>query len=41
MKRAIRQMVLCATYGQDSSASPELRERDPDNALLARGPRGG
>ncbi len=38
MKRAIRQMVLSATYAQDSGASPALRERDPDNALLARGP---
>jgi hypothetical protein len=37
-KRAIRQMVLSATYGQDSTASPEIRERDPANALLARGP---
>ena len=37
-KRAIRQMVLSATYAQDSKASPELRERDPANALLARGP---
>ena len=37
-KRAVRQMVLTATYGQDSKASPELRERDPANALLARGP---
>jgi hypothetical protein len=37
-KRAIRQMVLTAAYGQDSKASPELRERDPANALLARGP---
>ena len=37
-KRAIRQMVLSATYAQDSTASPELRERDPANALLARGP---
>jgi len=37
-KRAIRQMVLSATYAQDSTASPELRERDPSNALLARGP---
>jgi hypothetical protein len=36
-KRAIRQMVLSATYRQDSAASPELRERDPANALLARG----
>ncbi|MEX1114928.1 MAG: DUF1553 domain-containing protein [Akkermansiaceae bacterium] len=37
-KRAIKQMVLSATYAQDSIASPELRERDPANALLARGP---
>jgi hypothetical protein len=37
-KRAIKQMVLSATYRQDSAASPELRERDPANALLARGP---
>jgi len=37
-KRAIRQMVLSATYAQDSTASPALRERDPANALLARGP---
>ena len=37
-KRAIRQMVLSATYRQDSTASPELRERDPANSLLARGP---
>lgn len=37
-KRAIKQMVLSATYAQDSAASPELRERDPANALLARGP---
>ena len=37
-KRAIRQMVLSATYAQDSKATSELRERDPANALLARGP---
>jgi hypothetical protein len=37
-KRVIRQMVLSATYGQDSTTSHELRERDPANALLARGP---
>jgi hypothetical protein len=37
-KRAIKQMVMSATYGQDSKASPELRERDPANTLLARGP---
>ncbi len=37
-KRAIKQMVLSATYGQDSKVSPELRERDPANILHARGP---
>jgi hypothetical protein len=37
-KRAIKNMVLSATYAQDSIASPELRELDPTNALLARGP---
>ena len=37
-KRAIKQMVLSATYGQDSKASPELRERDSANMLHARGP---
>jgi hypothetical protein len=35
-KRAIKQMVLSATYAQDSKVSPELRERDPANKLLAR-----
>jgi hypothetical protein len=37
-KRAIKQMMLSTTYGQDSKTSPELRERDPANTLLARGP---
>ncbi len=37
-KFAIKQMVLSAAFAQDSAASPELRERDPSNALLARGP---
>jgi hypothetical protein len=37
-KRACKLIVLSATYRQDSRASKELRERDPDNALLARGP---
>ncbi|HEY4250279.1 MAG TPA: DUF1553 domain-containing protein, partial [Roseomonas sp.] len=32
-------MVLSATYRQDSSASAELIARDPENRLLARGPR--
>ncbi len=37
-KRAVKQMVLSATYGQDSKVYPELRERDPANTLHARGP---
>jgi hypothetical protein len=37
-KRACRQIVLSATYRQDSRTSPELRQRDPANVLLARGP---
>jgi hypothetical protein len=37
-KRACRQIVLSATYRQDSRAAPELRQRDPENVLLARGP---
>ncbi|MGH7947579.1 MAG: DUF1553 domain-containing protein [Opitutaceae bacterium] len=37
-KRACREIVLSATYRQDSRAGPQLRERDPDNILLARGP---
>jgi hypothetical protein len=37
-KRAIKQMVLSATYGQDSKVSRELRDLDPANALHARGP---
>ena len=31
--------MLSATYRQDSAASPELIARDPENRLLARGPR--
>ncbi|WP_422359612.1 DUF1553 domain-containing protein [Reichenbachiella sp.] len=31
-------MVMSATYQQDTYCSPELREKDPDNVLLARGP---
>ena len=38
-KRAIKQMVLCATYRQSAKASPELLRRDGENRLLARGPR--
>ena len=32
-------MVLSATYRQSSKIRPELKEIDPDNVLLARGPR--
>ncbi|MFD0893514.1 DUF1553 domain-containing protein [Luteolibacter ambystomatis] len=38
MKRLCRQIVLSATYSQDSKTSRPLRERDPSNVLLARGP---
>jgi hypothetical protein len=39
VKALMKQIVLSATYRQDSAASPELIERDPENRLLARGPR--
>jgi hypothetical protein len=38
IKRSCREIVLSATYRQDSRASAELRQRDPENQLLARGP---
>ncbi|WP_428305125.1 DUF1553 domain-containing protein [Lacipirellula sp.] len=38
VKRLCRQIVSSAAYQQDSRTTPELRERDPDNLLLARGP---
>jgi hypothetical protein len=39
VKQLLKLMVTSATYRQDSSATPELIERDPENRLLARGPR--
>ncbi len=39
VKRLVRMMVTSATYRQSSVIRPELRERDPDNHLLARGTR--
>ena len=39
MKAMHRLIVTSATYRQSSVASPELLERDPNNLLLARGPR--
>lgn len=39
MKSLHRQIVLSRTYQQSSIATPELRHADPENRLLARGPR--
>ena len=39
VKHLIKQIVLSATYRQSSPISRELLERDPENRLLARGPR--
>jgi hypothetical protein len=39
VKALMKRMVLSATYRQSSSSSPELIARDPENRLLARGPR--
>jgi hypothetical protein len=38
IKRLCRTIVLSATYRQDSRCARELRERDPENQLLAHGP---
>jgi hypothetical protein len=38
IKALLRQIALSATYRQSSQASPESRERDPQNRLLARAP---
>ncbi|MEZ6099828.1 MAG: DUF1553 domain-containing protein [Pirellulaceae bacterium] len=39
VKAMHRMIVTSATYRQSASATAELRQRDPDNRLLARGPR--
>jgi cytochrome c553 len=39
IKRFVKQLVMSATFRQQSSFTPELRQRDPENRLLARGPR--
>ena len=39
VKALMRKIVLSSTYRQDSAGSPELTARDPENRLLARGPR--
>jgi hypothetical protein len=38
VKALCRKIVLSSTYRQRSAAPAALRERDPDNVLLARGP---
>ena len=38
-KRAIKQMLMSATYRQSSRTLPEHRQKDPTNVLLSRGPR--
>ena len=38
-KALLRLIVTSATYRQSSVVTPQLAERDPDNRLLARGPR--
>jgi hypothetical protein len=38
-KRFVRLLVTSATYRQDSRVTPELERGDPENRLLARGPR--
>ncbi len=40
VKQLHKLMVMSATYRQDSRATKELREKDPENRLLARGPSG-
>ncbi len=39
MKKTMKRLVMSATYRQTSHADPELYRRDPENRLLARGPR--
>ncbi len=39
VKRFLKLLVTSAAYRQSSKVSPELAERDPENRLLARGPR--
>lgn len=39
LKQLHKLIVMSATYRQSSQASPELLAKDPDNQLLARGPK--
>ncbi len=39
VQATIKRMVMSATYRQSSRVTPEVYQRDPQNRLLARGPR--
>ncbi len=39
IKAFLKRLVMSATYRQSSKVTPELEQLDPDNRLLARGPR--
>ncbi|QDT35554.1 PSD1 and planctomycete cytochrome C domain-containing protein [Thalassoglobus polymorphus] len=39
VKKSMKRIVMSATYQQSSKVSPELVKKDPENRLLARGPR--
>ncbi|MBI1176614.1 DUF1553 domain-containing protein [bacterium] len=39
IKQTVRRIVLSATYRQSSKVTPAMHQRDPENRLLARGPR--
>lgn len=39
IKRTLKKMVMSNAYRQSSRVTPELLEQDPENRLLARGPR--
>jgi len=39
IKKMLKKIVLSATYRQQSKLTPKLNEIDPENLLLARGPR--
>jgi len=39
VKRFLKLLVMSSTYRQSAKVTPELFDRDPENRLLARGPR--
>lgn len=39
VKKLLKRIALSQTYRQDSTVKPELHRKDPENRLLARGPR--